>query len=82
MNPFKALIIIVKAFNDRYNTSRQDEINQKLHAEALYQERRYKTLLQQQINEIITVMKRDSSVHAVKIEIALVIPIVANAIFS
>jgi hypothetical protein len=69
MNIFKSIYIIVKAFNDRYLTSKQDELNQKLHASALITERRNKTALQSQIEEIVVLLKRKPEIHAVKVEI-------------
>lgn len=70
MNPFKSIAIIVKAFNNRYFTAKQDELDQKLRANALMLERRQKSRLQQQIEEIVTVLKSKKSVYAVKVEIA------------
>jgi hypothetical protein len=69
MNIFKSIYIIVKAFNDRYLTSKQDELNQRLHASALITERRNRTALQNQLEEIVILLKRKPEIHAVKVEI-------------
>lgn len=69
MNIFKSIGIIVKAANDRYAAQKRTEDLQRMQQESLLNERRIKVLLRTQLEEIVEVMRQDSNLRALIIEI-------------
>ena len=70
MNIFKSIGIIVRAANDRYAAQRRAVDLQRIQQESLLNERRIRSLLRKQLEEIVEVMRQDDNLLALKIEIA------------